>query len=49
MGRRTMHALRMLDRLGVRERFAPHPGVIDTMVVTGPEGGSQRLTAAIEA
>jgi flavin-dependent dehydrogenase len=43
------HALRMLDRLGVRERFAAHHGVIDTMVVTGPEGGSQRLTAGIEA
>lgn len=43
------HALRMLGRLGVRDRFAPRHGVIDTMVVQGPEGGSLRLSAGIEA
>lgn len=43
------HALRMLERLGVRDRFAPRHGVIDAMVVTGPEGGTTRLAAGIEA
>jgi flavin-dependent dehydrogenase len=43
------HALRMLDRLGVRDRFAPRHGVIDTMIVKGPAGSEMRLSAGIEA
>jgi len=43
------HALKMLDRLAVRERFAPRHGVIDTLAIRGPDGGQLRLSAGIEA
>lgn len=43
------HALKMLDQLGVRDRFAPHHGVIDALVVRGPAGGELRFDAGIEA
>jgi geranylgeranyl reductase family protein len=43
------HALDVLDRLGMRSRFAPQHGVIDTLLVRGPSGGEQRLQAGIEA
>jgi geranylgeranyl reductase family protein len=43
------HALRMLDRLGVRERFAPRHAVIDSMHVRGPDGGTLEFSAGIEA
>lgn len=43
------HALDVLVKLGLRERFAPQHGVIDTMLVRGPEGGEQSLHAGIEA
>lgn len=43
------HAIKMLDRLGLRERFAPRHGVIQTVLVRGPEGGELRLNAGITA
>ena len=43
------HAIKMLDRLGLRERFAPHHGDIHTVLVRGPEGGELRLDAGITA
>jgi len=43
------HSLDMLDRLGIRGRFAPKHGVIDTILVRGPEGDQRRLHAGIEA
>lgn len=43
------NALKMLDRLSIRARFAPLHGVIDTMVVRGPDGGEMSLAAGVEA
>jgi len=43
------HALKMLDRLGIRARFAAIHGVIDTMIVRGPDGGEMRLRSGIQA
>jgi len=43
------HALKMLDRLGIRSRFAAMRGVIDTMIVRGPDGGEMRLHSGIQA
>lgn len=42
------HALKMLDRLSVRRRFADIHGVIDTLVGRGPDGGEVRLKSGIE-
>lgn len=43
------HSLEMLDRLAIRERFTPKHGVIDTLLVRGPDGDQRRLHAGIEA
>lgn len=43
------HSLKMLERLGVRSRFAPQHGVIDTLIVRGPDGDERTLHAGIEA
>jgi geranylgeranyl reductase family protein len=43
------HALKMLDRLGVRSRFRPRHGVIDTMIARGPDGGEVNLKSGVEA
>lgn len=43
------HSLEMLDRLGVRGRFAPKHGVIDTVLVRGPDGDPRELHAGITA
>lgn len=43
------HALEMLDRLAIRGRFAPKHGVIDTLLVRGPDGDQRKLHAGIEA
>ena len=43
------HSLEMLDRLGIRGRFAPKHGAIDTVLVRGPDGDQRRLHAGIEA
>ena len=43
------HALGLLGRLGLRERFADRHGVISTVRVRGPAGGEVRLDAGIQA
>ncbi len=43
------HALKMLDRLDVRGRFAARHGVLETLAIRGPEGGTLQLRAGIEA
>lgn len=43
------HALEMLQRLGIRDRFAARRGVIDTLMVRGPAGGEVRVASGIEA
>lgn len=43
------HALKMLDRLGVRSRFATRHGVIDMAIARGPEGGEIRLQSGVQA
>lgn len=43
------HALTMLDRLGIRDRFAAKHGIIDALFVRGPAGGELRLHTGIEA
>jgi flavin-dependent dehydrogenase len=43
------HSLRMLDHLGVRERFTPRHAVIDSVQVRGPDGGALEFRAGIEA
>ena len=43
------HALEMLDRLAIRDRFAPKHSVIDTVLVRGPDGDQRTLHAGIAA
>lgn len=42
------HALQMLDRLEVRPRFAGHHGVIDKMVMRGPEGSELMAASGVQ-
>jgi flavin-dependent dehydrogenase len=43
------HALRMLDHLGLRDRFAPRHCAIEKMTLRGPDGGELEFDAGIEA
>ncbi|HEY8377309.1 MAG TPA: NAD(P)/FAD-dependent oxidoreductase [Nannocystis sp.] len=43
------HALAMLDRLEVRQRFRPNHAVIDTLVVRSPTGEERHLVAGVQA
>ncbi|MBK7824978.1 NAD(P)/FAD-dependent oxidoreductase [Nannocystis sp.] len=43
------HSLRMLERLGIRDRFALRHGIIEVLRVRGPDGGELDFKAGIEA